>query len=337
MNGRVYDYNVGRFTSVDPFIQGTGSQAINPYSYIQNNPLSGTDPTGYCASKDELDTCLDSIDPGKSSEITNDKGKAIGTIGKDKNGQVYVTRETGSKGANAITSAMGGYQKNMSNLNSNLPNMMSAQKENYDNKSLVGKGLERLGNITNGFKTDADTTQQLYSKLEDLGSKVGCSTDCNDDVYSDQELQLMSGLTIQAAIYLPNRISAVTKTAPERSLVRNSYSPKVTAEIDASAYNLTEAMNDKKYTSLVNNIGKNGLQNPRITYTIINGERYILHGNNRLLSTKHLGQTGKLSFNVTTLPARGPNGTTFRTVQEVLDGASKVRLPRYRGNTFKPK
>ena len=48
MNGRVYDYNVGRFLSVDPFIHGAGnSQGINPYSYILNNPLAGTDPSGY--------------------------------------------------------------------------------------------------------------------------------------------------------------------------------------------------------------------------------------------------------------------------------------------------
>ncbi|MDO6477295.1 Ig-like domain-containing protein [Alteromonas sp. 1_MG-2023] len=48
MNGRVYDYNLGRFLSVDPFIQDpTNSQSINPYSYIMNNPLMGTDPSGY--------------------------------------------------------------------------------------------------------------------------------------------------------------------------------------------------------------------------------------------------------------------------------------------------
>ncbi len=48
MNGRVYDYNLGRFLSVDPFIQDPGnSQSMNPYSYIMNNPLSGTDPSGY--------------------------------------------------------------------------------------------------------------------------------------------------------------------------------------------------------------------------------------------------------------------------------------------------
>src|SRR5438874_5472836 len=48
MNGRVYDYRLGRFLSVDPIISNpANSQSINPYSYIGNNPLSGIDPTGY--------------------------------------------------------------------------------------------------------------------------------------------------------------------------------------------------------------------------------------------------------------------------------------------------
>jgi len=50
MNGRAYDYQLGRFLSVDPVIQAPGnSQSLNPYSYIMNNPLAGTDPSGYCA------------------------------------------------------------------------------------------------------------------------------------------------------------------------------------------------------------------------------------------------------------------------------------------------
>jgi len=50
MNGRMYDYQLGRFLGVDPFIQAaTNSQSMNPYSYIMNNPLSATDPTGYAS------------------------------------------------------------------------------------------------------------------------------------------------------------------------------------------------------------------------------------------------------------------------------------------------
>ena len=50
MNGRAFDYNLGRFLSVDPFIQAPdNSQSFNPYSYIMNNPLAGTDPSGYSA------------------------------------------------------------------------------------------------------------------------------------------------------------------------------------------------------------------------------------------------------------------------------------------------
>ncbi|WP_413662612.1 RHS repeat-associated core domain-containing protein [Microbulbifer sp. CNSA002] len=55
MNGRAYDYNLGRFLSVDPVIQSPGnSQSLNPYSYIMNNPLAGTDPSGY-EMADEVD------------------------------------------------------------------------------------------------------------------------------------------------------------------------------------------------------------------------------------------------------------------------------------------
>ena len=56
MNGRVYDYNLGRFLSIDPFVQAPGnSQSLNPYSYIMNNPLAGTDPSGYALVQGSID------------------------------------------------------------------------------------------------------------------------------------------------------------------------------------------------------------------------------------------------------------------------------------------
>jgi len=46
-NARLYDPALGRFLSTDPLIANPGStQSINPYSYVENNPLNKTDPTG---------------------------------------------------------------------------------------------------------------------------------------------------------------------------------------------------------------------------------------------------------------------------------------------------
>lgn len=48
MKGRIYDPALGRFLSADPHIQAPGdSQSYNRYSYVKNNPLSYTDPSGY--------------------------------------------------------------------------------------------------------------------------------------------------------------------------------------------------------------------------------------------------------------------------------------------------
>ncbi|WP_395793224.1 RHS repeat domain-containing protein [Aquimonas sp.] len=46
MNGRVYDPMLGRFIQPDPMLDA-GIQGLNRYSYVLNNPLSLTDPSGY--------------------------------------------------------------------------------------------------------------------------------------------------------------------------------------------------------------------------------------------------------------------------------------------------
>ena len=52
MNGRVYDPVIGRFLSADPFIQfADDTQSWNRYTYVLNNPLSYTDPSGYFSFK----------------------------------------------------------------------------------------------------------------------------------------------------------------------------------------------------------------------------------------------------------------------------------------------
>ncbi|MGM8228508.1 FG-GAP-like repeat-containing protein [Cellvibrio sp. ARAG 10.3] len=48
MNGRIYDAKLARFLQADPFIQAaTNTQSYNRYSYVLNNPLNMTDPSGF--------------------------------------------------------------------------------------------------------------------------------------------------------------------------------------------------------------------------------------------------------------------------------------------------
>lgn len=48
MNGRIYDPRIARFVQADPYIQAANNtQMYNRYSYLSNNPLNATDPSGY--------------------------------------------------------------------------------------------------------------------------------------------------------------------------------------------------------------------------------------------------------------------------------------------------
>lgn len=48
MNGRIYDPLLGRFLSADIVVQAPGNlQSYNRYSYVINNPLTLTDPSGW--------------------------------------------------------------------------------------------------------------------------------------------------------------------------------------------------------------------------------------------------------------------------------------------------
>lgn len=54
MNGRVNDPIIGRFLSVDPIVPSIDvPQGLNRYSYVYNNPLTLTDPSGFAVEEDD--------------------------------------------------------------------------------------------------------------------------------------------------------------------------------------------------------------------------------------------------------------------------------------------
>ncbi len=92
MGGRTYNPHLGRFMQADPFVQAPKNlQNFNRYSYVLNNPMSYTDPSGYFSlrrhirnhagaffggpgvqphpAKEELRSVLRMIGPGASSAV----------------------------------------------------------------------------------------------------------------------------------------------------------------------------------------------------------------------------------------------------------------------------
>jgi RHS repeat-associated protein len=60
MNGRVEDSITGRMLSADPYVPNkANSQSYNRYSYVNNNPLSFADPTGFYGCAPDNGNCVD--------------------------------------------------------------------------------------------------------------------------------------------------------------------------------------------------------------------------------------------------------------------------------------
>src|SRR5581483_281526 len=71
MNGRIYS-ETGQFTSPDPLVSDpTDTQSYNRYSYVRNNPLTRTDPTGFDDAGDDSGG-----DPGDGGDIPGCPGAA---------------------------------------------------------------------------------------------------------------------------------------------------------------------------------------------------------------------------------------------------------------------
>jgi hypothetical protein len=173
MNGRVYDPNIGRFLSVDPVFEfPTNTQSLNPYSYVLNNPLSMTDPTGYlvtCGSNQQDINCGQAVSELKPGQTTTQKvsvtpigshitSHATVTIGLTKAGNIAVTLAS-SNGAKLTQSVMEEGDKLASTSEKGSftfrPNVKIAPVE-------VHRGLK--GDLTN-------TMMQLYGTKGEVTSK----------------------------------------------------------------------------------------------------------------------------------------------------------------------
>lgn len=94
MNGRVYDQDLGRFTSADPLVQSPYVVAsFNRYSYTWNNPLKYIDPNGY----NHEETCVTPGDGNGDGEVTEYSDGSVETKPCD-SGRRTEKQERGRRG-----------------------------------------------------------------------------------------------------------------------------------------------------------------------------------------------------------------------------------------------
>src|SRR5215469_18761141 len=183
MNGRVYDPTIGRFLSVDPIFQfPTNTQSLNPYSYVLNNPLSMTDPSGY----DACSTVSDAQQSGKSCTVTvtqrdtptgshiTEKTSTTYTVAVDKGGNMYVTTGSGSQASGAVESAANGANNLMG------PNSAQTKPTSADGigspANVAKSGTWTTGSGGGGSEastTDGPTKDSATQFLENDDKKAG--------------------------------------------------------------------------------------------------------------------------------------------------------------------
>jgi len=165
MNGRVYDYRLGRFLQVDPIIQNPAhSQSLNPYSYIGNNPLSGTDPTGFAveASNGGCTAMTGSHVCGVNTGAENGVTSSTKIYRDDEGGYLRVTESTGSHGERSFTGVWrpgNGARRQDSRL--------SSQTDGSKNGASGIDGVER-----DTFREGAQRAAQFGRDFADAGGKV---------------------------------------------------------------------------------------------------------------------------------------------------------------------
>ncbi|MGH8050193.1 MAG: SpvB/TcaC N-terminal domain-containing protein [Arenimonas sp.] len=153
MNGRMYDYQLGRFLGVDPFIQmPTNSQSLNPYSYIMNNPLSGTDPTGYTTE------CVDAACPETAPAPAKEEVKTT----------TKTTREsvTGSHIKREVTTVTGSNDKGAASVTLNdYGHVTSSTTINFN-----GAGGQAASNVNGSTASFSDASTQKFKSIPGYGS-----------------------------------------------------------------------------------------------------------------------------------------------------------------------
>jgi RHS repeat-associated protein len=153
MHARYQIAALGRFLSIDPILgRSTSSQSWNRYTYVSDNPLNLTDPTGECERKDGKPPCSDMSITVTAAAPTEAELK--------RDAAIQIAKDTVDGSAFTIFSKSG-VGNVMAGLYNDKPSQIAkgvAQEVMLAGPGAVSSGLKPLAAVGNSLLPSADIT-----------------------------------------------------------------------------------------------------------------------------------------------------------------------------------
>lgn len=197
MNGRIYDSTIGRVMQADPYIQAPDNlQSFDRYSYVMNNPLNATDPSGelwgflkefwHWISSQGVSVSVSSnpgykapssalppnaANTGQQCNITGGAGTFTACNGAQSGGSGTASGNISVSGGGAGTAASGHPAAAPSGTSPITSNSTTKESANNEGATMFANGAS--GNVMPGFGTGKGATTPVAGVPDKCGN-LGC-------------------------------------------------------------------------------------------------------------------------------------------------------------------
>lgn len=166
MNGRVYDQELGRFISADPFIQAPYmTNSFNRYAYVMNNPMKYVDPTGYWFEDSNGNGVTGTCNTDGTTTNGIDNGRREGQSDKNKS----IDWDSPWSTVEYIGNAIGGLFGGPGNISEDQIEMKVRTRETLLSQGKIRQAVSLMRNAQEIFNANAmNMSQNAFERFADI-------------------------------------------------------------------------------------------------------------------------------------------------------------------------
>jgi RHS repeat-associated protein len=290
MRGRMYDPLGGRFLSSDPVMQAPfWSQGLNPYSYVFNDPINATDPSGFVSFNDVMAKVVGGLVIGAHVAA----GAIIGGQYGGGSGAISAGIGGGYGVGSGVRAGAGMYDMTRPPGTSLFDPGSGALAQNAGDPGSTGTTAS--GNLSN--EVPAQVSPEV---AQDVGGEIAMA-------------MIPGGPIVRAIIWAEKLARAGNWVRRAGQAARGLWKAKpVTKQLFRGALSPAAlkpthgpTLSPKEFAGLKESIAKEGIKKP-INFVEHEGQRFVVDGHHRLRAAKQLGLR-EVPVEEVTLPFRGYN------------------------------